>query len=321
MATVRKARKLTNPSKRKRKGRKKLTAKQVKYFGTPAQKAALRSKRRSAGKKAHRKSKRDYGTVHGRSWSRAAPKSRQPKRVSKRKPPKKHKKAKRKNISEIVTFPLAGLGLNPGGKMAGYKKHKKHKEYKAHKKHGGYYKKNNPGYHVHHRRQHNPGLAGMKGMFGDALSIIGGAVATRYTTQLVLRGNNMGVVGYVGNLVSAFVLGWGSGKVFKSAKIGQMVTLGGITALALRLLQDVTPVGKFVNLSLSGLGRGGDIGLGIIVPSSFYTPQVQLPGSMTQFVTPSAISAAIAASAPARSGLRGLGNTYVGRTARGVIAS
>lgn len=316
MAVVRKPRRLTNPSHRKKRGR--LTAKQIKYFGTPAQRAALRRKRHAGP---HRKRKRNYGTVTGRSWSRAAPKTRWPKRAKKRSSPKKHTRAKRKNVSQIVTWPLAGLGLNPGGSM------RKHRKRKGAKRHG--YRARNP-YRKHyrrhnvrrgHRRRRNPGLRQFTGMFQDALSIIGGAIATKYVTQLVLRGNNMGVVGYIGNLVSAFVLGWGSGKVFKSQAIGQGVTLGGVTALALRLLQDLTPVGKFVNLSLSGLGRGGDLGLGIIQPTSFYRPQVPLPGSMTQFVTPAAVSQAFAAAMP-KSGLRGLaGNTFAGRTARGVLSS
>ena len=153
-------------------------------------------------------------------------------------------------------------------------------------------------------------------MVKDAVSVIGGAVASRYITQFALGGKNVGVWGYLGNLVAALALGWAAKKTFRSPRVGNLVTLGGVTGLVLRVVQDVTPVGKYINLSLTGARKGGDIGIGIIQPSSFYVPQVPTNGSMTQFITPSTVSAAIA-----QSGLRGVPQSVMNRTTRGVISS
>jgi hypothetical protein len=55
------------------------------------------------------------------------------------------------------------------------------------------------------------------------------------------------------------------------------MVVGGLTYLALRLIQDFLP-----NLG----GSLGLSGMGLIAPSSFYVPQVNVRGSMSRFLVP-----------------------------------
>lgn len=141
---------------------------------------------------------------------------------------------------------------------------------------------------INRGRRRNPIMGITSGTIGKALGVIGGALASKYVTQLALGGNNTGIMGYGGNLVASIALGWGAGKLTKSQDFGVMVTVGGLAALVLRVLSDNTSIGQYVNLSLAGVGKGGDTGLGIIQDSSFPVPQVAQPGSMTSFITPRA---------------------------------
>lgn len=181
------------------------------------------------------------------------------------------------------------------------------------------------------RRHSNPGIGGMtSGVIGQALGVIGGMIGSKYITQLALGGNNSGYMGYAGNLVASLGLGWAAGKVTKNKSFGVSVTVGGVGALILRILQDQTPLGQYVNLSLAGMGKAGDLGLGIIQDSSFPVPQVAQPGSMTSFITPrqtrqyvgSAVSAATAQSAQmSAAGSKGVSGMGVirGRARRAIM--
>lgn len=169
-------------------------------------------------------------------------------------------------------------------------------------------------------RRGNPGFGGVTtGLVSKALAVIGGAIGSKYVTQLALGGNNTGYMGYAGNLVASIALGWATTKVTKSKDLGQMVLVGGIAGLSLRILQDMTSIGQYVNLSLSGAGKGGDLGLGIIQDSSFPVPQTFAPGSMTNAIVPRAtrsyVSAQTAQMAVASTGKSGMGR-MMGRPSR-----
>ena len=176
---------------------------------------------------------------------------------------------------------------------------------------------------VNRGRRSNPMLAGVtSGTIGKALGVIGGAIGSKYLTQLALGGNNTGIMGYGGNLVASVALGWAAGKITKSKDFGVMVTVGGIAALVLRALSDNTSIGQYVNLSLSGLGKGGDLGLGIIQDSSFPVPQVAVPGSMTSFITPrqtrNYVSSAVGAASAQTSQMK-MAGSGMGRVPRRAI--
>lgn len=182
---------------------------------------------------------------------------------------------------------------------------------------------------INRGRRHNPGMFGVtSGTIGKALGVIGGAIGSKYVTQLALGGNNTSYMGYAGNLAASIGLGWAAGKVTKSKEFGTMVMIGGISALVLRVLNDMTPLGQYVNLSLAGMGKGGDTGLGIIQDSSFPVPQTFAPGSMTQAIVPSAtrsfVNSAVSAAGNqkaqmAAAGSKGMGYMQGGRKIRRAI--
>lgn len=178
---------------------------------------------------------------------------------------------------------------------------------------------------INRGRRRNAGMS-MGGLFtgviGKSVGVIAGALGARYLPQLVLGGNNVGVVGYVGNIVSSLALGY-VGKKAVSPDFGTSVMAGGIASTILRILNDTTSFGTYINTALSGSGRGGDIGLGIIQNSSFFTPQVAVPGSMTSFITPAAtrgyVNAQLSQTAQMqKAGSKGMGTVF-GRQKRAVM--
>lgn len=331
MAQVMKRRRMVNAGKARRKVRR-ISAKQIKFFGTARQKAALRAsgtRRRNAGTGSRRKTKKRMKAV-----------GMQASRVSYRKPKIRRK---RKNIGAIYSIGLAGLASgNPGTrkrrKKAVIKRRRKtsvkgasttmaRRKRRARANSGKrvYRRRRRAVAVVRRRRRRNSGattyrrrrrygarravsvrrrrrnagggslVGSSTGLFKNALGVIGGAVATRYATQLALGGKNTGAIGYLGNAVAALVLGWGAKKFLKSPQLGAMVTLGGFTGLALRLLSDLTPIGQYVNLSLNGAGKAGDIGIGMITDSTFFVPTTFQQGSMTNAQIPSQVTQMIAA--------------------------
>lgn len=308
-----------NPSTKKRK----LSPKQIAIFGTARQKAALRSskaRKRNAGVYSNRKSKKAAikRGVSGPVYHRYV------------KAKLKAKRAKKRNVGEIVSIALSGL--NPGkkrnsGTMATRRRRR------ARRNSGTVYgrsfsrtkiskrKRKNPGVRRRRRtvrasapvrrrrrtarranpmfrvrrvrrigRRRNAGISSVfsGGIIMKAAGVIGGAVATRYLTQMALGGNNTGYVGYLGNAVTAWALSWATKKVLKNNDLGNNVLLGGLVSTVLRIIQDKTPYGQYVTSALSGMGKGGDVGIGIIQDSSFSIPQVNNAGSMTSFITPRA---------------------------------
>lgn len=309
MATLLKRRRIANPGKR----RKKLSAKQIRFFGTARQKAALKnSSKRKRTKTYKPKAKR---------------------RVSN---PVRRKRRLR-NVGKIVTL---GLRKNPGKKrrkvsMAKIvRKRRKSVANPAKRRRRTVRKavvrrkrrtvnagttrrrrrsvRRNPGMRSYRRRSYrrNPGITEWEGMAKDALAVIGGAVGSKYLTQLVLAGNNVSYMGYLGNAIATGVLGFATSHLLKNKRLSHMIMLGGATALALRVLQDMTPLGQYVNLSLNGMGKGGDIGLGAIEDSSFTTPVTWPAGKMSGMAqVPNYIMAAIPPAAAASPGMKGLGST------------
>lgn len=342
MAQVLKRRSLVNSGRRRRRNttsKKRMSAKQIKYFGTARQRAALRA---SSHRKRRRSNPKNYGTKFGRHWSTYKPRAGERKASNRRylaaqsresNPRRRRRKARRKNVGAIYSIGLAGLlGGNPGKKRRYSKKRSTTKTMarrRRRRSNAGTRRRrvsrarrvyvhrrrrrsvtSNPGSYRRrrrssrmtnrrHRRRSNPGISGAlgstTGMFKNALSVIGGAVGSRYATQLALGASNTGAIGYLANAIAALALGWAAGKFMKSPQVGAMVTLGGFTGLALRMLSDLTPIGQYVNLSLSGAGKAGDTGIGLITDTTFYVPTVFNSGSMTSAMVPSQLTQLMAA--------------------------
>lgn len=337
----------TARKRRKNSGRKKMTAKQIKYFGTARQRAALRSR-------GTRKRKRNYGTREGRTWSSfGSPSRARKKRTSKRTYSKAYKasskgfrignsgrrrrrtrignRRRRRNVGQIFSIGLAGLaGGNPGRKKRTHKRRSPNMARRRTRRTG---RRANAGHRTRrytrrrrrtsnpssyrrrrrignrrtsHRRRRNPGIGGAisssTGLLKNALGVIGGAVAARYATQLALGGKNTGAIGYLGNAIASLALGW-IAKKYLGPQVGTMVTLGGFTGLALRMLNDLTPIGQYVNLSLSGAGKAGDTGIGLITDTTFYVPTVFNSGSMSDAMIPNQVRQLVAAGSVNKGGM------------------
>lgn len=191
--------------------------------------------------------------------------------------------ARRKNIAEIVHI---GLG-NPAPKRGIQKVAKKGRVKKntAVRRRAVAQKRRNPanGRTVFakrtgrkHRQQRNPAItANISTMLQKAAWTVGGLVGARGLTQFAFTAiknpaANSGVLGYVSNIVAAFVLGGVVGK-FRGKEAGSAVTIGGLAGVVARAVTEYAPGGQFVRAQLSGLG---DYGLGLYLPTQYAVPGV-----------------------------------------------
>lgn len=206
---------LAGGRKKMAKARRKMSAKQIKHFGTKRQKAALRAKRsapkhraRSAPRKRKTnsapKARRRNPTPMIISWAAGNPAKRRKQTVAKTKSRRKHATAKRRN---------------PAGRRQTKKV-------------------------VGHRRP-NPGTVlgrPMDWLQGGA-GVIAGVVGTRAIPQMLLGASNNGPTGYAANAAAALGLGWLAHSLLKKPVITTAVIAGGFAGLLSRIIQDKTPFG------------------------------------------------------------------------------
>jgi len=149
------------------------------------------------------------------------------------------------------------------------------------------------------RKTHrNPGLgiAGKSPM--DLLKVgvgaVAGSIGARGITQAVLQANNVGFVGYGGNLVATWLLAWLTGK-FAGPDYAVGVAGGGISATVLRIWSE--KVSMTSPAPLAGLGDldFSSNGLGEYVDSGFPTPSVPTRDTQGMLINNSPIAQAIAA--------------------------
>ncbi len=277
MAVVRKRVRLANPTRRRRK----MSPKQIRFFGTKRQRAALKSKRRRTTTK------------------RAAPKRVARKRVARRRvamaPRRKTHRRRTSNVGEIIT-----IGLQPGTKKRSKSMATRRRKRRVARNPVRRYRRRrvmrararNPVRRIRRRRvtrrisrrRRNPAARQLlTGTMRNVVGVVGGAAAVKLIVDRLPYNLNAGPIGYLSTGIVAAVLGMAVGRFGKNRPLGEMVALGGFVYLTLRVLQDFIP----------GLAAISPIGLRGVVPSSFYNPQVQRAGSLTNFVTPSAVSSAV----------------------------
>ena len=292
--TVRRVRVVGNPPRRRRKARAKrhnLSAKQIKYFGTPAQKAALKRSRAAKRSNASRKAT----TVrHKRHTRRRAAKRRNIGEIlslTLGNPPRKARKARRKNAARKTKGATMAAtkrrrrrrAANPGGTRRRRRTNKAtthHRRRRTYRMNAGPMRRRR----THHRRtnrrhnrRRNPGMGGLGAEIMDTLWMIGGAVGTQMLTQAVLQGNNVSWMGYAGNLVAGFALSFGVGKALKMPAAGKAIFKGAILQVVLRVLRDQTPFGQFT----SSIGMGDYLASNWVTPQRYVDPlggaQIQIP--------------------------------------------
>lgn len=307
MAQTQRQRIIANAGKRRKKrnaARSGLTAKQIRYFGTPAQKAALRKSKSTKRNKAKAK---HHSTTHRR-------------------------KAARRNTGEIIGYTLANAGHKSSRKPAkkGHSKMAKSKRAARKASAGHRHSKrrtNKGGSHKHRRRstmhrsnrrrgghRRNAGMfsGGIGGILTNAVFVIAGALGSKLLTQMVLGTNNTGMIGYAGNAVAGFGLWFLAAKVLKNAEGAKGIISGTAVQLVLRLINDYTPFGQYV----SQLGMGDYQAQAFVTPQVLVDPynsaRIKIPGAWLPPPPPPQTPSA--ASAAAGIGSYGGGELYGGRS-------
>lgn len=164
------------------------------------------------------------------------------------------------NPGHIIGFQLGKLASNPG---------KKGSSNMAQKKPFHYHKpgtKKNPGHHKPKGRR-NPGALGGGGLTNsitNALFVIVGALGSKLGAQAALGTNNTGPMGYFANAVAGGLLWFGASKLMHNKSASDGVISGTLVQIILRILNDFTPFGSYVN----------QLGMGDYQAQSFVTPQV-----------------------------------------------
>ena len=248
---------------RNRSRRRNLTAKQIKFFGTPAQKAALKRRRTTSpsSKRAIRKTVNRARTYHRPRSSPA-----------------------RKNPGEILS-----LVLNPGGRKGknmtaprrrrrssassgGRVRRRRRSVANPHHRRRRRTMHSNPAPHrrrytrhrTRHNRRRNPG--GMSGFSHDimqAIAAFGGYFGSKLATQLVMGSGNTGVAGYMGNAAATAALAIIAGVFPPTKKLVTMIVAGGAIQIIARVLSDNTAFGTLTS----------QLGVGDYQMQNFATPQ------------------------------------------------
>ena len=307
--TTRRVRVVGNPARRRRPNRRRrnarhMSAKQIKYFGTPAQKAALK---------------------RSRSAKRASPKRSNATRRHKR---HTRRTRARRNIGEILSLTLGNppkaRKARKGRKTKGATMAATHKRRRRRVENTGGPRRRRRTYHARHRRRTmnaatprrtyrrrrrsnsrrshrrrgNAGSSmGFGGLLMNALWTVGGGVATSVVTQMVLGASNQGVMGYLGNAATAFGLSFIASKLMKQPQIGKAILAGGALQITLRAINDYTPYGSLT----------AKLGMGDYMVSNWVTPQRYVdPLHSAQVQIPPGWAPQIAA--PAGAGMNGVTN-------------
>jgi hypothetical protein len=225
---------------------KRLSAKQIKFFGTKRQKAALRTKRKSS----HRP----------RTKARKSPKRVNP---THRRAVKRRKPARKRNLGGI--FALA----NPAkrSKSMARKRTRKSSSPKHHRRAGSAKRRNSA---RPHRRRSNPGmgLGQPKDWLYGGVGVIAGVVGTRALPQLILGASNTGIMGYLANAAATGLLTFAAHMASKNRVLSASVLAGGAASILSRIIQDYSLLGTY----------SAQVGLGDYLMSDWLTPQYLTDG-------------------------------------------
>ena len=274
MALAAKRRVVVNAGRRTKRNRpRQLTAKQIKFFGTPAQKAGLRRRhaRRSnaaPGKRSRRRARaaKVLAMVRKQSYN-------------------PRKSSARKNPGGILS-----LVLNPGGRKKGSTMAKSSKRSRAARRaylrrmrtrtnprpsHRRRTMRANPaprrrrrantGHRRRYNRRRNPGMSsgGFSHDIMQAVAAFGGYFGSKLATQLVMGSGNTGVAGYMGNAAATAALAIIAGVFPPTKKLVTMIVAGGAIQIIARVLSDNTAFGTLTS----------QLGVGDYQMQNFVTPQ------------------------------------------------
>jgi hypothetical protein len=296
---VLKRRRLVNRGSRRRR----MTPKQIRHFGTRAQKAALRRKNRLTHRR-HRR-RRNVGQILTILPANPARRRNRVARVANRRNRRRNRRRvmnrrnRRNRRTMMSTLPAPNRRRN---RRRNRRNRRNRRHTLANPRVVVRYRNRRHNRRNRNHRRRNPEF--LKGDIGAVVGVLGGAAVTSILTGFLPSALTTGPVGYISTGVISVVQGQVIGKVTKNSKLGNWMTVGGLVILALKMLNDFFPQLQ-LPLALTGNSTSG---MGLITSSNFFVPQVNVPGSMATFVTPAGVTAAIPVAAPAAAaGLSGLG--------------
>jgi hypothetical protein len=244
------------------KTRRKMSAKQIKHFGTKRQKAALKARRHAPARK------RNPPKGGGRVISGYGSTVMNPRR-RKRNPGGSHKivingARKRKNSShrrrtkrnpELVSFLLGNPAKRSNKGMA--RSRKRTKRAASHRSNAGTRRRRVTKAVRHHsRRRSNPGMGSIgspKTWVMGGAGALAGFVGSAAIPQMILGAGNTGVAGYAATAAAAVGLGLLSHFLLpRQLAVTAGVVAGGFGNLLRRIISDQTPFGGY--LSNTGMG-------------------------------------------------------------------
>ena len=288
--TVGKVKRLSNPRRRtakKKNARRRLSDKQIRHFGTKAQKAALK-RRRSTARKSNPKRRSSRPRTHAKT-----------KVVYRTKTVKAKANRKRRRANPLQMVTLGLINPRKGKKVAKTKRRNPRRKSTATTKRR---RKNSTrivvmgrkpnARHRRSNRRRNPSIGGVSGAKGIGELLIGGvagvtlATATPAFLPAAMTGNTLF------SAVSVGAVGWAAGmlvtKMFGNKNIGDGVTLGAWLTAVQQIITSYAP----------GLGLSG------FVPAQFNVPDNPVwAGNQKLLAARAAAAAAATTTTPSMKGV------------------
>ena len=237
---------IQNPARRGKKmarSRRKMSAKQIKHFGTKRQKAALKARR-------HAPARKRSNTARRRPVARrSAPR----KNTARKRPNTSHRRRTKRN-PELVSFLLGNPAKRSTKGMA--RSRKKTRRAASHRSNAGTRRRRRTTRVMHRNRsrRRNPSPIGspMTWVTGGA-GVLAGFVGSAAIPQMILGTGNTGATGYAVTAAAAIGLGFLSHFLLpRQQAVTVGVVSGGVANLIRRIISDQTPFGSY--LSMSGMG-------------------------------------------------------------------
>jgi hypothetical protein len=283
MATATRRHSIMNPARRSRpkarknKARRHMSAKQIRHFGTKAQKAALKRKRSAKAKHnrpKHRTRTRKNAVAR---TPRKAPRMQNRKRTV----AKKRNARRRSNPGEILSLTLGNPAKRRSMAARKAKRNASARRTNARHHHRKHHRKN-AGHRVRHHRvlhRRNAGAMNVTNLFTEGLSALVGMAGSRLLTQAVLGSSNIGAYGYAGNAAATAVLAGLAHMFFKGKPaVRDGIIIGGAAGILARAMSDYTPIGTyltqagFAGMPAGDYAGGGAAGLGLYMPTNAVNP-------------------------------------------------
>lgn len=260
MATLSVVKRLANPyrrrkastkAKRRRNPRRKLTAKQIKFFGTKAQRAALKRRRKPAAKRnTHRRRSARKNPALLVTLGAVNPQRRRKSTMAKR----RRKSNPRRRRTTLAVAPVRRRRRRVARRSNPIRR-RRAVSYRR------------------RRRNPMPSLGGTRAFSGEGLKMIAGGLvgvtATKFIANMLPAAIKapLGTFGpVVANGIGAFIAGY-IGNRFLGGSFGSGILFGGLMQTGSTLINTISPGLKFGDYPI------GISGLGELVPGQFSVPQ------------------------------------------------